>query len=345
MPGFRHPERSETGRGGWFAAARAATVLVLEQPATWPIALAGFLARGGIALFLIPIVPLPSPVGLANLVGPTAATPSGPSPETASVLALGIALLLVWLVVGSVVGVLADAVLADAFLAGAVGEGAVGEGASLRIDRRPRVSLGLVGRLLGVRLAALLPVGLALAIALRPIVQSTYQQLISPYDLEQPLVARVVREVAPAIGLVVAAWLLAEIVAGLAVRFVVLRNESAGAAVGHAIRHIVRHSASSLATAAVGLAGLVLAIGPPLVASYAVWSLLQAQLARNLAQGGDVGPILLTGLSLAAIWIGGLVLGGVASAWRGLLWTAEMARSEPIGGLSTRTFGRGPVDP
>src|SRR5206468_571140 len=162
-------------------------------------------ARGGIALLLIPIVPLPSPVGLANIVGPTAATPSGPSPDAAGVLALGIALLLIWVVVGSAVGALADAVLADAFLAGAVGEPMVGEGAPARISRRPRLSLGLVARLLGVRLAALLPVGLALAIALRPIVESTYRQLISPYDLEQPLVARVVREVATAIGLVVAA--------------------------------------------------------------------------------------------------------------------------------------------
>jgi hypothetical protein len=266
------------------------------------------------------------------------------------VLALGIALLLIWLVVGSAVGALADTILADEFLAGAarddeVGEGVVGEGAPAQTSRRPRLSLGLLGRLLGVRLAALLPVAVALAIALRPIVESTYRQLISPYDLEQPLVARVVREVAPAIGLVVAAWLVAEIVAGLAVRFVVLRNDSAGAAVGHAIGHVVRRPASSLATVAVGLAGLALGIGPPLVASSAVWSLLQAQLARNLVQSGDVGPILLTGLSLAAIWTGGLVLGGIASAWRGLLWTAEVARSAPIGGLSTRTFGRGPVDP
>jgi hypothetical protein len=331
MPSLRRTAHSETNGPGWFAAARAATVLVFDQPGTWPIALAGFLARGGIVLVLIPIVPLPSPVGLANMVGPTAATPSGPSPEAAGVLAVGIVVVLAWVVAGSAVGGLADAVLADAFLAGAVRESAVGEpalgdGAPVQGSRRPRLTLGLLGRLLGVRLAALLPVGLALAIATRPIIESTYRQLISPYDLEQPLVARVVREVAPAIGLVVAAWLLAEIVAGLAIRFIVLRNDSSGAAMGHAIGHLVRRPASSLATAAVGLAGLALAIGPPLVATSAVWSLLQAQLAHSLAQGGDAGPILLTGLFLVAIWIGGLVLGALAAAWRGLLWTAEVAR-------------------
>ncbi len=35
------------------------------------MALVGFLVRGGIVLFLVPIVVLPSPVGLANLFGPT----------------------------------------------------------------------------------------------------------------------------------------------------------------------------------------------------------------------------------------------------------------------------------
>jgi hypothetical protein len=308
---------------------RTATVQVFEQPATWPVGLAGFLARGGIVLFLIPIVPLPSPVGLANVIGPTAATPSGPSPEAAGVLAAVTAVVLAWLVVGSAVGALADAFLIGAFRAGG----------------HVPVTPVLLGRMVGVRLAAILPVGLALTVTTRPVVESTYRQLISPYDLEVPLVSRVVREVAPAIGLVVAAWLLAEIAAGLAVRSIVLRNDSAGAALRHAIGHLVRRPASSLATAAVGLAGLALAIGPPLVAASAVWSLLGEQLARNAVHRGDLGPTLLVGLALVAIWIGGLVLCGVASAWRGLLWTAESARSEPIGIGSTRTFGRGRPDP
>ena len=341
MPAFRRSvARSPAGDQGWFAAVRAATVLVFEQPATWPVGLAGFLARGGIVLFVIPIVPLPSPVGLANIVGPTAATPSGPSPEAAGVLAGAAAALVAWLVFGGAVGALADAFLANAYLASAFGP-ATPEDAGMRRPFR----LGLVGRPLAVRLAALLPVGLALAIAARPIVESTYRQLISPYDLAVPLVGRVVREVAPAIGLVVAVWLLAEIVAGLAVRSIVLRNDAPAVALGHAIGHLLRRPASCLATAAIGMAGLALAIGPPLVAASAVWSNLQELLAHTVAYGGDLGPILLLGLFLVAIWAGGLVLCGVATAWRGLLWTAELARSEPIGGVPTRTFGRGRVDP
>jgi hypothetical protein len=306
---------------------KTATALVFEHPATWPVGLAGFLARGGIVLLLIPIVPIPSPVGLANMIGPTAATPSGPSPEAAGTLAALIVVVMAWLTLGSAVGA-----LADVFLAGAFGA------------RRQHIqlSLPLVGRLVGVRLAALVPLVLALAIAARPVVESTYRQLISPYDLAVPLVSRVVQEVAPAIGLVVAAWLVAEIVAGLAVRSIVLRNDSVAAALLHAIGHLVRRPASSLATASIGLAGLVLAIGPPMVASSAVWALLQAQLAQFVAHGGDVGPILLVGLCLVAIWTGGLVLCGVASAWRGLLWTAELTRGGTDGREADPDVRQGP---
>jgi hypothetical protein len=315
VPAFRRAAARPGEEGqGWLSAVKAATVRVFEQPGTWPVGLAGFLARGGIVPLLIPIVPLPSPVGLANIVGPTAATPSGPSPEAAGALAVATAVFLAWLVLGSAVGA-----LADAFLAGAFGAG----------GGRAPMTLGLLGRLVGVRLIALIPLGLALAIAARPLIESTYRQLISPYDLATPLVSRVVREVAPSIGLVVAAWLLAEVVAGLAVRSVVLNNDSPAGALGHAIGHFVRRPASSLATAAIGLAGLAVAIGPPMVGASSVWSFLQAQLAQNVAHGGDVWPILLVGLCLVAIWTGGLVLCGVASAWRGLLWTAELARSEP----------------
>jgi len=299
---------------GWLAGVTAASVHVFEHPSTWPVGLAGFLARGGIVLFLVPILPLPSPVGLANIVGPTAATPSGPSPEAAGIIAAVTGVLLASLLVGTAVGALTDAYLAETFEA---------PGEDIRLN------LGLLGRLVGVRLAVLVPVGLAIAIAVGPLVEATYRQLISPYDLATPLVSRVLREVAPSIALVVAVWLLAEIVGGLAVRSIVLRNDSMGAALGHAIGHLVRRPALSLATTALGLAGLALAVGPPMAAASVVWSLLQALLVQSFAPGGDAGMILFVGVSLVGIWTGGLILGGIASAWRGLLWTAELARSEP----------------
>ena len=43
----------------------------LAHPVAWPVALAGFLVRGGIVLFLVPILVLPSPVGLSDVIAPT----------------------------------------------------------------------------------------------------------------------------------------------------------------------------------------------------------------------------------------------------------------------------------
>jgi hypothetical protein len=314
----RSAERPGHGSHGWLAGVRAATVLVFEHPATWALGLAGFLARGGILLLLVPIVPLPSPVGLANIVGPTAATPSGPSPEAAGMLAVGGAVLLAWLVLGNAVGALSDVLLTGTFVVGS--------------GRAPLPSglLGpaLLGRLVAVRLAALVPLALALAFAAGPIGEATYRQLISPYDLAVPLISRLMREVSPLIALIVGAWLLGEIVAGLAVRYIVLRNDSGVVAIGHALGHLVRRPGTSVATTVVGLAGLVLAIGPPMVAASAVWSLLEASFVPTLGQGGDAGRIAFVGLCLVAIWTGSLFLCGVASAWRGLLWTAEVARPD-----------------
>jgi hypothetical protein len=227
-------------------------------------------------------------------------------------LVAGTAILLVWLVLGGAVGALSDVLLTEPFAAGG----------------RVPLSAALLGRLVSVRLAALVPLGLAVAIAARPIVEATYRQLISPYDLAVPLVTRVARDVAPVIGLLVVAWLLAEVVAGLAVRRIVLRGDSGVAALAHALGHLIRRPVTSLATGVLGLAALALAIGPPMVAASGLWSVLEASVTRGGGQDTDAGRIVLVGLCLVAVWTGALLLCGVASAWRGLLWTAEVARSE-----------------
>ena len=74
----------------------------LAHPATWPLALAGFLLRGGIIAFLIPIFVLPTPVGLANLTGPTVVdiVLGGLSLGLLALLAIGVGALLAWIVFG-----------------------------------------------------------------------------------------------------------------------------------------------------------------------------------------------------------------------------------------------------
>src|SRR5258708_9865727 len=48
----------------------ASLLVSLGRPSWWLLALAGFLARGGILLAVLPLVKLPSPLVLSNLVAP-----------------------------------------------------------------------------------------------------------------------------------------------------------------------------------------------------------------------------------------------------------------------------------
>ena len=57
----------------------AAALIALARPRLWGLGLAGFLARGGIVLFVLPILTLPSVVGVTTFVGPTAITAAGAS--------------------------------------------------------------------------------------------------------------------------------------------------------------------------------------------------------------------------------------------------------------------------
>src|SRR4029077_7432695 len=73
----------------------------LAHPISWPLALAGFLVRGGIVVFLLPIVALPSPVGLSDRIAATLSAPvlRGATVRLAilfgSIAALAVAVLLV----------------------------------------------------------------------------------------------------------------------------------------------------------------------------------------------------------------------------------------------------------
>ena len=53
------------------AALTRALLATLATPVTWPLALAAFLLRGGILVFTLPILVLPTPVGLGNVLAPT----------------------------------------------------------------------------------------------------------------------------------------------------------------------------------------------------------------------------------------------------------------------------------
>src|SRR3954447_2363583 len=103
-------------RPGWRPVLLAALLTSLARPAFWPVALAGFPARGGILAFLIPIVVLPTPSGVADVIAPaiTSFAFGLVSAAFVAIVALSIGVVLGWVVLGGIAGAWTDVELAVA---------------------------------------------------------------------------------------------------------------------------------------------------------------------------------------------------------------------------------------
>ena len=304
---------ASVGGRTWASGVAAATRMTVRTPRLWPIALAGFLARGGIVVLLLAIVPFPSAVGLANLVGPTTVTAAGLTTAAIVLLIVVAAVFAVLLVAGAGVGAATDAVLATSLDDAEGSPGAVPEAGAA-----PGRTLG---RLTAIRLATYAILAVAFAIAARPVYDALYAELTAPTDVATPLVARVIREAAGPLLLVALVWLAVEVVGGLAVRSAVRDGVGVGGAFRRAVGRIVRRPLPTLATTVLDLLGL-LVLAVPLVASAAAWSEVRALVEER----ADPTAIAGTMVVLAATWIGALLVAAIASTWRGLLWTAEASR-------------------
>lgn len=314
----------------------AAALTALARPALWVVALAGFLARGGIVAFLLPIVVLPSPSGIANVIAPslTSFAFGLVSSSFVEIVAALIALVLGWIVVGGLVGAWADIELFRA----AVGDEELDVGGGYVV----RPGRGTVARALAVRLLAHLPLAVALGWGAVRIVLAAYAELITPFEVVTPLFIRVLGDVPDAIAVIVTLWLLGEAAGGLAVRHAVLGRKSAAASVRDGWLDLVRRPRSSLGTLLATEVAVGLAVVSSALAASVVWSWARlAILGRDgLAEIGAAIGI------LVAVWLGGLVLTSVAVAWRSLAWTAEWLRGMPrpavdekVGASSLGTFG------
>jgi hypothetical protein len=279
----------------------------LGRPDWWSIALAGFLARGGILLVLLPIITVPSPAELATALSPTV-----------SELAFGG---LTPLVLGGIVAVsvAALAILAASGLAGAWLDRELLRAAALDDE----LELGWVPaqtslrEALSVRLAAHLPTLAALAYATFRLIGATYDELLAPGDAATPIILRIVSRAPDAIALVLAAWLVGEAVGGLADRHL-----AAGSGFLEALRNATRQllSRRGLGTSALTTVALVAVIAPFLLAVTRAWQQLRDVLL------GATDPLLVVAalLVLVASWILGLAVIGAALAWRATAWTAEL---------------------
>lgn len=299
----------------WGGAMVAALLGALSRPTTWPVALLGFLVRGGIVAVALPIVVLPSTIDVANAIAPTL-TPfvfGQSSPAFIALVGLVVAGLAAWVIGGGLVGAWADLWLFR--------QAALDEDIGVALVERP----GAVWRALAVRLLALVPLAIALAWGATRIVDAAYRELILPDELNTPIVLRVLRDVPDAVAAVVSTWLFGEAVGGLAQRRLWTSLASIPGALAWAAARFVRRPFAMLATLLLTSAGVVLgALVPALVAGVA-WQRLHGSL-RVEGAALEVGLLLCL---FIVLWLLALVIAGAVTAWRSFAWTAEAILPTP----------------
>ena len=315
-------------RMGWRQAAIAAGLLVRDRPALIAVGLLGFLARGGLVVFLLPIVVLPTPIGISNAIGGTALTASGPSDGLIRLMVAGVVLVMGLVAVGATVGAVADLLLGRAAVTLMLAEShthAIGPGRPAADPAGPAVpgTSPVLGRLIVVRIVALVPIAIAVAWATSRLVAAGYHQLILPDDLTVPLGVRILLEALDAAALVVAVWLIAEFLGGIAVRQVILAGFSIPGAAGATILAVARRPLASLATFVIGVLALAITAGPALLVSAVLWSRLQAL----LADGAPIVLVLPATFSFVLVWGGSLLAIGAVVAWRSLLGSLDVLRA------------------
>lgn len=303
--------------------------IALGRPTLWLLGLGTFLLRGGIVLVVLPIVVVPTPVGIGNLLAPSLTAISlGAIPMGFFFASVGIGVgVVLWL---GLAGWLA-AMLEAAAVRIVAGRGA---------DEVPPPREG--ARILACRLVCLLPLAAALAIGSARLVFVTYQELTLPSDSATPVAVRVLRDAPDVPIAILVIWMSAEIVAAVAARRVVLGEVQVRSALRSAIGSIGRKPLAALGRFLLPTIVLALIVLAAAVASSAAWTTVRA----TLEAGPDPVGALLATVALVAIWLAGLALIGLASAWRAAVWTvAAIVEAGTFGGSTDRRPGDWRPDP
>ncbi len=288
-------------------------LVVLARPSTWPLALATFLLRGGWLLVLVPIVVLPTPVGLANVIAPLledVAFGRRIGGLAALVAVTGLAVM-AWLVGGGLIAAAAEAeatrrLAADDEVTGAT----TGTG-------RP----GRVWRIVVVRLIAHVPLLVALGWGAIRLVSVAYRELTVPSDVTVPVGLRVVMGAPDAVVGIILAWLIGESLGALAARRVVLLDEDVPGALRGALGRFVRHPARSLALVTLSTAVLAGVLALTGIAGGASLRALRVALGFGDPSWLSIGLL----VAFVTLFAGGLVLVALVAAWRSAVWTVDPA--------------------
>jgi hypothetical protein len=292
-------------------------VMTVRRPSLWVYALVAFLARGGLLVLVLPIVVVPTFIGLANFVGPASVSAGGPGPRLVALIVMGLAAAVALVVVGACVAAAAEVVLHRATVATPEAESVVADA-----DTDAGGTVRAIARVAGVRLVLLVPVAAAAAVAIPAWVAVAYHELTVPSDVAAPLAARVLAGAPAASILVVGTWLAAEIVGGFAARRSALLGTSAARALARGIADPFRAPGGTALTMAIALGATVVVLAATWWATGAAWDAAR----QALASSTDVLPALATALLLAVAWLAGLALAAVAAAWRATLVTMELLR-------------------
>jgi hypothetical protein len=297
----------------------AALLAVLGRPSWWLLALAGFLVRGGVVLFALAIVSLPSPLVISNVVAPVVVPIALGRIDTGTIalIGLGLAFVATWLVGGGWIAAATEIALVRDARDAMADEWFPVRPAAARPGR------WLMSRVALARLIAHVPTALVVGVASVRIGSVAYAELTNPFEVTTPLVVRVMAGAAAPIGAILAVWLLGEIVGGLAARHLILRRASLFGALGEGIGECLRHPVATLLPAV--LVALVLAID--LVVLLSAIGVVWTQVADALLGGTIDGTTLAIALTaFGGTWIGALALTGLIDAWRSVSMTFEAER-------------------
>jgi len=291
----------------------------LAHPIAWPLALAGFLVRGGIVLFLLPIVALPSTVAISDRIAPilSAFVLGGATVQLAvlfgAICALIVALLLLlaWFAAATEAALIHDAPAWDEL-----------DPARPSAPRRR----GESGRILTARLVVHVPFLVAVGWGTIRVVEAAYRELSRPVDVDTPIVLRVLGSVPEVIAIVLVTWAIGQILGAIAARRVVLLGSSTAGAVRSALAESIRRPLQVVILFVVPTLALLAVLLPTAAATSSTWERARIAIAEPV---GAVEGIL-TVCAFVGLWLGGLVLVSMVCAWRASVWTLDAEQ---------RTFG------
>ena len=285
--------------------------VAIAHPEIWLLALASFLIRGGILVAVVPIVALPSAVGLGNVFAPTITAFVFGSISQQLVL-FGIAVVLValiWLLAGGLFAAVAELECIETV---------ANEGARRRRRTTPAGRSRRAVRILVVRLLAHVPTAIVAVWGATELGSMAYRELTLPSEVVSPIALRVIRDAPEAVAGIVIVWLLGELIGGLAARRIARAGAGVFGGLRGALARIIRRPVRSLIMLVVPIVLLAALAGPWAVGSSLAWEGVRASL-----DGSDGLATVITLVAFLGLWGGGLVLIALLEAWRGAIWTVD----------------------